>query len=72
VYGRAHDSVTGLHAVMRDGERVAWPIHYDRRNQERYFAVIADCRQLKDIVAVAGRRRTSLRGNFGIWFSAAP
>jgi len=72
VYGRAHDSVTGLYAVMRNGERVAWPIHYDPRNQERYFAVIADCQQLKDIVAVAGRRRTSLKGNFGIWFRAAP
>ena len=72
VYGRAHDSVTGLYAVMRSGERVAWPIHYDPRNQERYFAVIADCQQLKDIVAVAGRRRTSLKGNFGIWFRAAP
>ena len=72
VYGRAHDSVTGLYAVMRSGERVAWPIHYDPRNQERYFAVIADCQQLRDIVAVAGRRRTSLKGNFGIWFRAAP
>jgi hypothetical protein len=72
VYGRAHDSVTGLYAVMRSGERVAWPIHYDPRNQERYFAVIADCQQLTDIVAVAGRRRTSLKGNFGIWFRAAP
>jgi hypothetical protein len=72
VYGRAHESVTGLYAVMRSGERVAWPIHYDPRNQERYFAVIADCQQLKDIVAVAGRRRTSLKGNFGIWFRAAP
>ncbi len=72
VYGRAHDSVTGLYAVMRSGERVAWPVHYDPRNQERYFAVIADCQQLEDIVAVAGRRRTSLKGNFGIWFRAAP
>ena len=72
VYGRAHDSVTDLYAVMRGGEQVAWPIHYDPRNQERYFAVIADCQELKDIVAVAGRRRTSLKGNFGIWFRAAP
>ena len=72
VYGRAHDSVTGLYAVMRSGERVAWPIHYDLRNQERYFAVIADCQHLKDIVAVAGRRRTSLKANFGIWFRAVP
>src|SRR5690242_16123451 len=65
VYGRAHDSVTGLYAVMGSGERVAWPIHYDPRNQERYFAVIADCEQLKDIVAVAGRRRTSLKKTSG-------
>jgi len=72
VYGRAHDSVTDLYAVMRGGERVAWPIHYDPRNQERYFAVIADGQQLKDIVAVAGHRRTSLKGNFGIWFRAVP
>jgi hypothetical protein len=72
VYGRAHDSVTGLYAVMRNGEQVTWPIHYDPRNQEHYFAVIADCQQLKDIVAVAGRRRTSLKRNFGIWFRAAP
>jgi hypothetical protein len=72
VYGRAHDSVTDLYAVMRSGAQVAWPIHYDPRNQERYFAVIADCQELKDIVAVAGRRRTSLKANFGIWFRAAP
>jgi hypothetical protein len=73
VYGRAHDSVTGLYAIMRSGERVPWPIHHDPRNQERYFAVIADCQELKDIVAVAGRRRrTSLKDNFGIWFRAAP
>lgn len=72
VYGRAHDSVTDLYAVMRSGEQVAWSIHYDPRNQERYFAVIADCQELKDIVAVAGRRRTSLKANFGIWFRAAP
>jgi len=26
----------------------------------------------EDIVAVAGRRRTSLKENFGIWFRAAP
>jgi hypothetical protein len=72
VYGRAHASVTGLYAVMRSGERVDWPIHHDPRNAERYFAVIADCQELEDIIAVAGRRRTSLKGNFGIWFRAAP
>jgi hypothetical protein len=73
VYGRAHDSVTDLYAIMRSGERVHWPTHHDPRNAERYFAVIADCQELKDIVAVAGRRRrTSLKGNFGIWFRAAP
>ncbi len=72
VYGRAHDSVTDLYAIMRSGERVDWPIHHDPRNQERYFAIIADCQELKDIIAVAGRRRASLKDNFGIWFRAAP
>ena len=72
VYGRAHDSVTDLYAIMRSGERVDWPIHHDPRNQERYFAVIVDCQELKDIIAVAGRRRASLKDNFGIWFRAAP
>lgn len=72
VYGRAHDSVTGLYAIMRGGERVDWPVHHDPRNAERYFAVIADCQELTDIIAVAGRRRASLKGNFGIWFCAAP
>jgi hypothetical protein len=71
VYGRAHDSVTRLYAIMRSGERVDWPIHHDPRNRERYFAGIADCQQLKDIIAVAGRRRASLMDNFGIWFRAA-
>jgi hypothetical protein len=72
VYGRAHDSVTDLYAVMTNGERVSWPIHDDPRNNERYFAVIADCQALKDIVAVAGRRRVSLRPHFAIWFRPAP
>ena len=72
VYGRAHDSVTDLYAVMTNGERVSWPIHDDLRNNERYFAVIADCQALKDIVAVAGRRRVSLRPHFAIWFRPAP
>jgi hypothetical protein len=72
VYGRAHDSVTDLYAIMKSGERVTWPIHNDQRNQERYFAVIADCQSLTDIVAVAGRRRASLKGHFGVWFRSAP
>ena len=72
VYGRAHDSVTGLHAVMTNGDRVNWPIHDDPRNNERYFAVIADCQALKDIVAVAGRRHVSLRPQFAVWFRPAP
>ncbi|HEY6315054.1 MAG TPA: hypothetical protein VIY52_30215 [Streptosporangiaceae bacterium] len=71
VYGRAHDSVTGLYAVMRNGERVAWPIHRDPRNQERYFAVIAYCQELKDIVATAGAQKASLKRFFPIWFSKA-
>lgn len=72
VYGRAHDSVTGLYAIMANGERVSWPIHDDPQNNERYFAVIADCQALEDIVAVAGRRRVSLRPHFAIWFRPAP
>jgi hypothetical protein len=72
VYGRAHDSVTDLHAVMTNGDRVDWPIHDDPRNNERYFAVIADCHALKDIVAVAGHRHVSLRPQFAIWFRPAP
>src|SRR5438445_46996 len=48
VYGRAHDSVTDLYAVIRSGKQVVWPIHCDPRNQERYFAVIADCQEFKD------------------------
>lgn len=71
VYGRAHDSVTDLYAIMRSGEPVDWPIHRDPRNQERYFAIIVDCQELKDIIAVAGSRRASLKPNFGIWFRAA-
>ena len=72
VYGRAHDSVTDLYAVLTNGERVSWPIHDDPRNNERYFAVIADCQALNDIVAVARRRRVSLRPHFAIWFRPAP
>ena len=72
VYGRAHDSVTELYAVMTSGERVSWPIHDDPRNNERYFAVIADCQALTDIVAAADRRRASLRRHFAIWFRPAP
>lgn len=72
VYGRAHDSVTELYAVMKDGSRVDWPIHRDPRNQERYFAVIADCDLLADIVAVAPGHRTSLQPSFGVWFSKPP
>ena len=41
IYGRVHASVTGLYAVMKNGERVDWPIYDGPRNQERYFAVIA-------------------------------
>jgi hypothetical protein len=72
VYGRVHDSVTDLYAVMKNGERVDWPIYDDPRNQERYFAVIADSQALADIVAVAPAGRTSLKQFFGIWFSPPP
>ena len=72
VYGRAHDSVTGLQATMKVGERVDWPIHTDARSGERYFAVIADCEALADIVAVAPGGSVSLKQFFAIWFSKPP
>jgi hypothetical protein len=72
VYGRVHDSVSELYAIMKNGERVDWPIYDDPRNTERYFAVIADCEALTDIVAVAPTGSTSLKPSFGIWFSQPP
>lgn len=72
IYGRAHDSVTELYAVMKDGSRVDWPIHDDPRNQERYFAVVADSEALADIVGVAPSGSISLKRNFGVWFSKPP
>ena len=48
IYGRVHASVTELYAIMTNGERVDWPIYDDPRNQERYFAVIADSEALAD------------------------
>jgi hypothetical protein len=57
---------------MKNGERVDWPVYDDPRNQERYFAVIADCEALADIVAAAPAGRTSLKSMFGIWFSQPP
>ena len=56
VYGRAHDSITRIHAVMKDGEQVDWPIWDDPGNAQRYFAVITDCQSLADIVGVAPHR----------------
>jgi hypothetical protein len=72
IYGRVHDSVTELYAVMKNGERVDWPIYDDPRNQERYFAVIADSEALADIVAAAPTGSTSFKQFFGIWFSQPP
>jgi hypothetical protein len=72
IYGRVHDSVTELYAVMKNGERVDWPIYDDPRNQERYFAVIADAEALADIVAAAPTGSTSFKQFFGIWFSQPP
>jgi hypothetical protein len=71
IYGRVHDSVTELYAIMKNGERVDWPIYDDPRNTERYFAVIADSEALADIVAVAPTGSTSLKQYFGMWFSRA-
>lgn len=72
IYGRVHDSVTELYAVMKNGERVDWPIYDDPRNTERYFAVIADSEALADIIAAAPTATTSLKQSFGIWFSQPP
>jgi hypothetical protein len=71
IYGRAHDSVTGIHAVMRDGQRMDWPIYDDPRNQQRYFAIIADSGSLADIIADAPGRQVSLKRFFSIWFGNA-
>ena len=72
VYGRVHDSVTEMYAIMKDGERVSWPIYDDAGNQERYFTVIADSQALADIVAVAPTGSTSLKPFFGMWFNPPP
>ena len=79
VYGRAHDSITRIYAVMKNGERVDWPIWDDPGNAQRYFAVITDCQALADIIGVArtGRgslksRRVSLKDHFAIWFRRSP
>jgi len=72
IYGRVHDSVTELYAVMTNGERVDWPVYDDPRNQERYFAVIADSQALADIVAAAPTGSTSMKQFFGTWFSKPP
>ena len=53
VYGRAHDSIASIYAVMKNGERVDWPIWDDPGNVHAYSAVIADCQSLADIVGVA-------------------
>jgi hypothetical protein len=72
IYGRVHDSVTELYAIMTNGERVNWPIYDDPRNAERYFAVIADSEALADIIAAAPAGSTSLKRSFGLWFSKLP
>jgi hypothetical protein len=72
IYGRVHDSVTELYAIMKNGERVDWPIYDDPRNAERYFAVIADSQALADIVAAAPTGNWSLKPMFGSWFSQPP
>jgi hypothetical protein len=71
IYGRAHDSVTTLYAVMKDRKRMDWPVHDDAESGERYFAVIADCEAVADIVATAAARKASLKRFFPIWFSKA-
>ena len=79
VYGRAHDSITRIYAVMKNGEPVDWPIWDDPGNAQRYFAVITDCQSLADIIGVARTghgplksRRVSLKDHFAIWFRRSP
>lgn len=69
IYGRADDSVTAVYAVMTDGEQVDWPVHDDPGTGERYFAVIADCQGIADIIATAPAAEESLKQFFPIWFS---
>jgi hypothetical protein len=69
IFGVAHASVTGLHAVMKDGMVVDWPVHDDQENGERYFAVITDCEAVADIVATAPAARASLQQFFPASFS---
>jgi hypothetical protein len=69
IYGRAHDCVTGIYTIMKNGERLDWPVHDDPGSAERYFTVIADCELLADVVAMAPDQETSLSRYFGIWFS---
>jgi hypothetical protein len=71
IYGRAHDSVTGIDAIMQDGQRMGWPVYDDPGNQQRYFAVIADSGSLADIVVNAPGRQVSLKRFFGVWFRNA-
>jgi hypothetical protein len=71
IYGRADDSVTAVYAVMTDGEQVDWPVHDDHETGERYFAVVADCAAIADIVATAPAAEESLKQFFPIWFSKA-
>jgi hypothetical protein len=71
IYGRAHDSVTTLYAIMQDGQRVDWPVYDDPDSGQRYFAIIDDSASLADIMAAAPGRQVSLRRFFGMWFSQA-
>jgi hypothetical protein len=57
---------------MKNGERVDWPIYNDPRNQERYFAVVADSHALAGILAAAPADSTSLKPFFGVSFSQPP
>jgi hypothetical protein len=72
IYGGVHDSVTELYAVMRNGERVDWPIYDDPPNAARYFAVIADAETLADVIVVAPTGSISLRQSLAIWFEPPP
>lgn len=67
MYGRAHDSVTGVYAVGLDGQRTDWPVYDDPDSGQRYFAVIAEAGSLAQIVAVTAGREVPVEP-FGALF----
>jgi hypothetical protein len=68
IYGGAHDSVTEVYAVTRDGQRTDWPVYDDPDSGKRYFAVIVEAGSVADVVAAAPGRQVSLQRYLGVWF----